>query len=395
MYIDPALELGDTVRLKNRMGQTVDVVLHSLDVSCNVAYTAVGESGIDAETQEEYPYATSQELASQRTVRTDQRYYGNSISREHGFVSRLENGAYATFNADGMAFVDEHGKQCLVYDMDAGTFVVNATLGAEAIFTDALYAEQGEVSELTVDRLSTSKHVRKFLLRDTSDDHYLLIQDYSIKFVSCTPTGLYNRLLTEDGVWLLTEDGKYLDSEMGGQASYTQAVNRYGEPLYWKQDVTNADISSEGYPYIDGVQIFATTENTGFPVYIYVYTEIIRAEYKFEQDGDEFAPVQIWGSGTGYANNGKGFIRKLVDMFKIGYTTRTGTEESIELNDDGWIDINKTRKPLRFDFSEIANGRFKERVDGGEETTYTVSFDSQGRINAIQDQSGHITEVIW
>ena len=395
MYIDPALELGDTVRLKNRMGQNIDVVLHSLSVSCNVAYTAVGESGISVETEEEYPYETAQELNDQRTIKTNQKYYGNSISRENGFMSKLDSGAFAKFNADGLEFTDENGKRCLYYDLDAGTFILDATLGADAIFTNSLYAEQGEVSELTVDRLSTSKHVRKFLLGDTSDDHYILIQDYSIKFISCTPAGLYNRLLTEDDVWLLTEDGRYLDSEMGGQASYTQAVNRYGDPLFWQQDITDAEISSEGYPYIDGVQIFTTTEDTGFPVYIYVYTELVKAEYKFEMDGEEYSPVQVWGSGTGYANNGKGFIQKMVDMFRIGYVTRTGTEESIELNDDGWVDINKTRKPLRFDFSGIEHGYFTEKIDGGDETTYTVTYDQQGRINSIRDQSGHLTEVIW
>ena len=395
MYIDPALELGDTVRLKNRMGQTVDVVLNALTISCNVAYTADGEAGLDVETEEEYPYETAQELNNQRAVRTDQKYYGNSISRDHGFMSKLDNGAFAKFNADGLEFVDENGKRCLYYDMDAGTFIVDATLGADAIFTDSLYAEQGEVSELTVDRLSTSKHVRKFLLGDVSDDHYILIQDYSIKFISCTPEGLYNRLLSEDNAWILTEDGKYIDAEAGGQASYTQAVNRYGDPLFWQKDISNAEISEEGYPFIDGVQVFTTTEDTGFPVHIYVYKEDVKAEYKFGTDGEEFTPMQIWGAGTGYADNGKGIIQKLVDRFRMQYTTRTGTVESIDLMDDGWVDINKTRKPLRFDFSGIAQGHFTEKIDGGDEATYTVGFDQQGRINSIRDQSGHLTEVIW
>ena len=59
------------------------------------------------------------------------------------------------------------------------------------------------------------------------------------------------------------------------------------------------------------------------------------------------------------------------------------------------VDINKTRKPLRFDFSGIEHGYFTEKIDGGDETTYTVTYDQQGRINSIRDQSGHLTEVIW
>ena len=82
-------------------------------------------------------------------------------------------------------------------------------------------------------------------------------------------------------------------------------------------------------------------------------------------------------------------------MFKLAYTTRTGTEEYISLNDDGWVDINKTRKPLRYDFSGIEDGSFTEQIDGGESMTYTVGFDAEGRINSLRDQSGHLTEVIW
>lgn len=195
----------------------------------------------------------------------------------------------------------------------------------------------------------------------------------------------------------MCEDGKYLDNEAGGKTSYTQAKNRYGDLLWWEKDITDAEISSEGYPYIDGVQIFTTTEETGFPVHIFAYDEVVRAEYKFEEDptDNSYNPVQIWGSGTGYADNGKGRIEKLSDMFRFGYTTRTGSEESIELNDDGWVDINKTRKPISFDFSNIANGSFSETIDGGGEENYKVAFDSEGRISKITDEQGHITEVHW
>jgi YD repeat-containing protein len=132
-------------------------------------------------------------------------------------------------------------------------------------------------------------------------------------------------------------------------------------------------------------------------VHVFVYDELVKAEYKFEEDPTDgsYAPVQIWGAGTGYADNGKGRIEKTSEMFKIGYTTRIGTDESIELNDDGWIDINKTRKPLSFDFSNIANGSFSETIDGGSEATYKVGFDNDGRITRITDENGHITEVHW
>lgn len=397
LYLNPALQLGDTVTLKTRLGDEINVVLHSITATCNTGFTCDIESQIDADTEDEYPYETAQELQSSRTVQTNKTYYGNTINREYGFRSSMDSGAYAQFNASGLEFVDENGKKCLYYDMEAGTFIVDATLGANAIFTNSLYAEQGDISELTVDRLSTSKHIKKFLLGDTSDDCYILISDYSIRFISATPSGLYNRLLTEDDVQIMCEDGRYLDNEAGGKTSYTQATNRYGDLLWWEQDITDAEITSDGYPYINGVQIFTTTDDTGFPVHVFSYDETIRAEYKFEEDPTDgtYSPVQVWGAGTGYADNGKGRIEKVSDMFKFSYTTRTGSEESIELNDDGWVDINKTRKPISFDFSNIASGSFSETIDGGGEENYKVEFDSDGRISRIKDEQGHITEVHW
>lgn len=397
VYLNPACELGDTIMIQTRSGSDLSVVLNSITANCNTGFTCQISAEIESESDDEYPYQTASEVAASRTVSTNKTYYGNTITRDAGFKSTLDNGAYGLFNADGITFVDENGKKCFYYDVDAKTFILDATLGANAVFTNMLYAESGAVSEITVDQLSTSKHIRKFLLQDTSDDCYILIKDYSIQFISATPAGLYNRLLTEDNVQIITEDNRFIDCEAGGTTDYEQATNRYGDLLYWEKDITNAVISDEGYPYIDDVQIFTTTEDTGYPVYIYVYEETVKAEYKFEEDTEEgeYAPVQIWGEGSGYGNNGKGRIQKTSDAFSIGYTTRTSTEESIEFNDDGWVDINKTRKPLSFNFSKIDDGEFTETIDGGDTATYKVGFDSAGRITKITDESGHITEVTW
>lgn len=396
LYLDPACELGDTITINSRLGVKTYVVLHAITVTCNVDFTSAAASGIENESEDEYPYQTAKELADARSVKTNQSYYGNTINREYGFKSMLENGAFGLFNGDGIQFVDESGKKCFYYDMDAKTFVIDGTLGANAIFTNSMYAERGDVSELRVDQLSTAKHIKKFLKKDTSDDNYILIKDYSMQFISSTPAGLYARVLAEDEAKIITEDSRILDCEAGGSTSYEQAKNRYGDLLYWEKDISEATIDDEGYPYIDGVQVFATTTKTDFPVHIYAYEETIKAEYKFKEDKDgSYAPVQIWGSGSGYGDNGKGFIEKLTDMFKIGYTTRSGVEESLELNDDGWIDINKTRKPVSFDFSKISDGSFTETIDGGYTATYKVEFDSSGRISRIKDEQGHITEVHW
>ena len=398
-YIDPALELGDTVGLKTRLGDRVRAVLYTIEASCTVSYPCYISAEIDNEPENEYPYEIVTAGSDDKAVKTNRKYYGNSINKRYGFRSEMDGGGYAQFNSDGMEFTDETGKKCLYYDKERKTFVMDGTLGANAIVSNSLYAENGIVSELTVDRLVTARHIQKYLLHDTSDDSYIRIEGEVIQFISATPAGMYNRLLTEDGVILMTEDYKFIDCEANGTTSYTQAINRHGEPLYWQKDIAGAEISSEGYPLIDGVQVFTTTENTGFPCRIYVYEETVMAEYKFGMSGDgeiPYNPMQTWGRGTGYVDNGKGRIEKITDSFKMGYTTRKGEELAVTLSDDGYIDLQKTRKPLRFDFSHInADKTFEETIDGNDTQQYKVTFDSAGRIASIQDENGHITEVVW
>lgn len=398
-YIDPAIELGDTVLLKNRLNDPLGVVLYAITAYCTVSYPCDISAGVDDETDDEYPYEIVTAGSDDKAVKTNRKYYGNSINKRYGFRSEMDGGGYAQFNADGMEFTDETGKKCLYYDKERKTFVMDGTLGANAIVSNSLYAENGIVSELTVDRLVTARHIQKYLLHDTSDDSYIRIEGEVMQFISATPAGMYNRLLTEDGVILMTEDYKFIDCEANGTASYTQAVNRRGELLYWQKDIAGAEISAEGYPLINGVQVFTTTENTGFPCHIYVYDETVMAEYKFGMSGDgeiPYNPMQTWGRGTGYGDNGKGRIEKITDSFKMGYTTRKGEELAVTLSDDGFIDLQKTRKPLRFDFSHInADKTFEETIDGNDTQQYKVTFDSAGRIASIQDENGHITEVVW
>ena len=398
-YIDPAIELGDTIILKNRLNDSLSVVLYTINSYCTVSYPCDISAGIDDETDDEYPYEIVTAGSDDKAVKTNRKYYGNSINKRYGFRSEMDGGGYAQFNADGMEFTDETGKKCLYYDKERKTFVMDGTLGANAIVSSSLYAENGIVSELTVDRLVTARHIQKYLLHDTSDDSYIRIEGEVMQFISATPAGMYNRLLTEDGVILMTEDYKFIDCEANGTASYTQAVNRHGELLFWQKDISGAEINSEGYPILDGVQVLTTTEDTGFPCRIYVYDETVMAEYKFGMSGDgeiPYNPMQTWGRGTGYGDNGKGRIEKVTDSFKMGYTTRKGEELAVTLSDDGFIDLQKTRKPLRFDFSHInADKTFEETIDGNDTQQYKVTFDSAGRIASIQDENGHITEVVW
>lgn len=128
MYLNPLLEAGDCISITTKNSQTKKFRLNALSISCNVGYTCTNEVGISESAEDEYPYETMAELTASRNVRTDQKYYGNSITRKDGFKSQLDNGAYAIFNADELSFVDESGKKCLYYDAETRTFKVCAVI---------------------------------------------------------------------------------------------------------------------------------------------------------------------------------------------------------------------------------------------------------------------------
>lgn len=96
----------------------------------------------------------------------------------------------------------------------------------------------------------------------------------------------------------------------------------------------------------------ATTEETDYPVTIYVYAELVKQEYSFASDGSEYIPQIILGAGSGSGQDyGKGFIYKAQDGLYIKYLhSQTGEELVIKLTDDG------------LDLSDFPTVTFKENV---------------------------------
>ena len=88
-YINPAVELGDTVEVTDRDNNVHRVVMQSITMNCTVACTCTLSAGAEGETEDEYPYITQQEMTLSRTVKTNQTYFGNKINRSEGFVSEL------------------------------------------------------------------------------------------------------------------------------------------------------------------------------------------------------------------------------------------------------------------------------------------------------------------
>lgn len=231
---------------------------------------------------------------------------------------------------------------------------------------DALYSAFGEIADLSVNRLSTSRRVVKYLAKDTTDDNFIRVEGQSLEFVA--------------GI---------------AKSTTEQAKNPNGELIYWEADPAGASIGSDGYPYANGERIFTTTKQTSWPVMVYQYEEQVKRAISFTSDGKYYYPVDIFGAGD---TNGKqrGYLVKRQNSLELTYETSLGKLLGLAARDDGYMDLMGLRKSAALDFSEWDKGYFAELVDG-EKTPYryTVTFDQQRRPIRITDNSGHATLIRW
>ena len=231
---------------------------------------------------------------------------------------------------------------------------------------DALYSAFGEIADLSVNRLSTSRRVVKYLAKDTTDDNFIRVEGQSLEFVA--------------GI---------------AKSTTEQAKNPNGELIYWEADPAGASIGSDGYPYANGERIFTTTKQTSWPVMVYQYEEQVKRAISFQSDGQYYYPVDVFGAGD---NNGKqrGYLVKRQNSLELTYETSMGKLLGLAARDEGYMDLLGLRKSTALDFSEWDRGYFAELVDG-EKTPYryTVTFDQQRRPIKITDNSGHATLIRW
>lgn len=231
---------------------------------------------------------------------------------------------------------------------------------------DALYSAFGEIADLSVNRLSTSRRVVKYLAKDTTDDNFIRVEGQSLEFVA--------------GI---------------AKSTTEQAKNPNGELIYWEADPAGASIGADGYPYANGERIFTTTKQTSWPVMVYQYEEQVKRAISFQSDGQYYYPVDVFGAGD---TNGKqrGFLVKRQNSLELTYETSLGKLLGLAARDDGYMDLMGLRKSTALDFSEWDKGYFSELVDG-EKTPYryTVAFDQQRRPIKITDNSGHATLIRW
>lgn len=231
---------------------------------------------------------------------------------------------------------------------------------------DALYAALGEIADLSVNRLSTSRRVVKYLAGDTTDDNFIRVEGQSLEFVA--------------GI---------------AKSTTEQAKNPNGELIYWEADPAGASIGSDGYPYANGERIFTTTKQTNWPVMVYQYEEQVKRAISFESDGQYYYPVDVFGAGD---NNGKqrGYLVKRQNSLELTYETSLGKLLGLAARDEGYLDLIGMRKTVGLNFSGWDKGSWGVLLEGVTEMlNYGVTLNSAGVPVKITYPDGTDCPILW
>lgn len=231
---------------------------------------------------------------------------------------------------------------------------------------DALYSALGEIADLSVNRLSTSRRVVKYLAGDTSDDNFIRVAEQSLEFVA--------------GI---------------AKSTTEQAKNPNGELIYWEADPAGASIGSDGYPYANGERIFTTTKQTNWPVMVYQYEEQVKRAISFQSDGQYYYPVDVFGAGD---NNGKqrGSLVKRQNSLELTYETSTGKLLGLAARDEGYLDLMGMRKTVGLNFSGWDKGSWGVLLEGVKEMLdYGVTLNSAGVPVKITYPDGTDCPILW
>lgn len=257
-----------------------------------------------------------------------------------------------------------------------GTAVISGNLQVSGqLSAQELYAAVGDLADLTVDHLSSTRRIAKYLAKDQTDNNYIDIADEQLRFIS----GVYT--------------------------AYTeQATDPYGAALYWESQVWQVEgqsfipgviLGPDGFPYYQGVRIYTTTTPTAYPVMVYVYDELVKASIAYENDGQDYIPVLTMGAGnTGEPTGNNIFkLRKARNGLELLYKAVTGREIGLKGTVDGFLDPIGFREVTLLDFSRYSAGEVTVEVEGGVEYTYTITFDAQGIPTRIKRKNGEVVVV--
>lgn len=370
--IDPAAELGD--------GVTVGGIYSPLSKLSDDGrgYAGISSPG-EAEMEDEYPsegYITQEfnrKIAETRSTITKT---SEEISlKVEGIDGRVSD---ITQTVDGISLSvtsasNPDGQTTATITLKVGPNNYTGYIKLDGnvdvsgqLSADALYAALGEIADLSVNRLSTSRRVVKYLAGDTTDDNFIRVAEQSLEFVA--------------GI---------------AKSTTEQAKNPNGELIYWEADPAGASIGSDGYPYANGERIFTTTKQTSWPVMVYQYEEQVKRAISFQSDGQYYYPVDVFGAGD---TNGKqrGYLVKRQNSLELTYETSLGKLLGLAARDDGYMDLMGMRKTVGLNFSGWDKGSWGVLLEGVTEMlNYGVTLNSAGAPVKITYPDGTDCPILW
>lgn len=190
------------------------------------------------------------------------------------------------------------------------------TVVADGVITDSLYSSMGEIADLTVDRISTSRKIYMYFTQNTADDNYF--EGYG--------KGIY---------WV---QGVVKRDEVTGAPLTVQLENRYEQKIYWQKEIYEV---IGGIPFDEeGNRVLTTTRVTGIPVIVYDYQKNIKASIEFWTDmvtgvANPRITLGIGTDPTGTSESGKAFIEKTSEGLSVKYTSEEGKIRAFIFKNDG------------------------------------------------------------
>lgn len=229
----------------------------------------------------------------------------------------------------------------------ADTLKANVVI-TKTLITNELYAQYGSIADLVVDELRTDyKRAQRYLAGDTSNLDYIHVHDDCMKFITSRTDG-----------------------------SQAVQMNFNGRPFWWT-DETRTQMTME--------------RETKWPVMVYVYTEEVKASFKFQPvanpDGTAATfPTLTMGVGTdptGQSGNGQATIKKHFGGLDIVYRTSMGKNAGVHFRDDGFVDVVQRRASITVD---TQNNTIVVRPEGELADSYAINYN--------EDEAGNL-DLIW
>jgi len=332
-------------------------------------------------------------------IRSDKK--ARSYFNATGGAWQIGDGSGSNWTDKLYIYIDpETGAAKLLFDGELTANVINAIKAnidiviSNTIITQNLYATRGTIAELTVDSLDTSDKVANYLAANTADVNYQKIFDQHFQWITASykpeqtwttypespvdtadypyqcifSAGAATRLIVSTAAWYYYFSGDaQLKTSVAGKMyqlngtvwEYVSDATNYSYTtiLQANADVYNevglssvlfaathsdhiqlTDRNGSAVYWIDDTHTGTTLEVTEWPVYVYVYDELVKLEIYFDEVDGVQTPIMIWGAGVGNAEHpeyGRGFDFKDTIGRVMRYITSAGVVQDIRNGENG------------------------------------------------------------